>query len=148
MQEEQEEKKKRGRVIIQTYNPDNFCIENAKNQDYDTFYNTEIAIRKSLNYPPFCDIIMFGISGIDEEEVMKASDKLYGILGKQTSAHIFKPVSAPIGKIKNKYRWRIIVKCKLSRNTVEWVNKSLEKFYKLKYKNITVIADTNPSNLM
>src|SRR5699024_3291132 len=47
-----------GRVIIQTYNPDNYAIEYSKLQDYDLFYNTEIELRKQLKYPPFCDIIL------------------------------------------------------------------------------------------
>ena len=58
-----------GRVIIQTYNPENFCIQYAKMQDYDLFFNTEIALRKQLKYPPFCDIILFGISSSNKEEV-------------------------------------------------------------------------------
>jgi len=137
-----------GKVIIQTYNPENFCIEHAKEQDYDSFFNTEIAIRKSLNYPPFCDIIMFGISGADEEEVIKASKKLHNILKKNNKeVNMFPPVPAPIGRIKNKYRWRIIVKCKLNNSTVDWINNALEEYYKLKYKNVTVVADANPSNL-
>ena len=50
-----------GNVIIQSYNPENFSIQDAKKQDYNLFYNTEIAIRKQLNYPPFCDIILMGL---------------------------------------------------------------------------------------
>ena len=45
--------KDKGRVIIQTYNPDNFSIECAKKNDYELFYNTEIGLRKQLKYPPF-----------------------------------------------------------------------------------------------
>ena len=159
LQEEQEERRKSGQVIIQTYNPENFCIEYAKNQNYDDFYNTEIAIRKSLNYPPFCDIIVFGISGADEEEVIKASNKLHNILEKtvgtdsifvqtKQNINVFAPVSAPISKIKNKHRWRMIIKCKLDNNIIDIINKSLEEYYKLKYKNVTVVVDTNPNNMM
>ncbi len=50
--------KDKGRVLIQTYNPDNYAIEFSKNQDYDLFYNAEIDLRKMLKYPPFCDIIL------------------------------------------------------------------------------------------
>ncbi|MCL2341656.1 MAG: primosomal protein N' [Firmicutes bacterium] len=162
---EQEE----GNVIIQTYNPDNFVVQYAKEQDYDKFYNTEIAIRKQLNYPPFCDIIMFGISSTDKTEIENASKKLYNTLQTSLSPlakgatrreqlggdsvrpqnlNIFPPVSAPIDKIKNRYRWRIIVKCRLNNNIIDLVNNSLEDFYKLKLKNVAVIVDVNPSNLM
>jgi primosomal protein N' (replication factor Y) len=146
------EKKRSGKVIVQTYNPENFCIEHAKEQDYDTFYNTEIAIRKSLNYPPFCDIIMIGISGEKEEEVIRVSNKLYDMLkskmGSDSNMDIFKPGSAPVGKIKNKYRWRIIAKCKLNNNAVNMINATLEEYYKLKYKEVTVVVDVNPNSMV
>ena len=58
-----------GKVIIQTYNPDNFSIELAQKQDYNQFYNTEIALRKQLKYPPFCDIIIISFTGINEKEL-------------------------------------------------------------------------------
>lgn len=55
--------KEKGRVIVQTYNPDSYAIIYAKNQDYGMFYNTEIGLRKMLKYPPFCDIILIRFSG-------------------------------------------------------------------------------------
>jgi len=61
---------------------------------------------------------------------------------------IFPPVSAPIDKIKNKYRWRIIVKCRLNNNIIDLVNNTLEEFYKLKFKNTTVIVDVNPNSML
>ena len=64
-------REEKGRVIIQTYNPDNFSIEYAKHQDYKMFYNTEIMLRKNLKYPPFCDIIMLQIMGENENEVIR-----------------------------------------------------------------------------
>ena len=70
MQEEHGREEK-GRVIIQTYNPDSFSIDYAKKQDYKLFYNTEIMLRKGLKYPPFCDIIMLLITGENEKEVIR-----------------------------------------------------------------------------
>lgn len=64
-------REEKGRVIIQTYNPDSFSIEYAKHQDYKLFYNTEIMLRKGLKYPPFCDIIMLLIIGENEKEVIR-----------------------------------------------------------------------------
>jgi len=152
-QEELEEKLRSGRVIIQTYSPDNYCIEQAKEQNYESFFETEIAIRKQLNYPPFCDIILFNINSIDETEIEKAGQKIYRILENnskklKSNVVIFKPVQSPINKIKNKYRWRIIVKCRLNNNVIDLVNNTLEDFYKLKYKKTTVIVDVNPNSMM
>jgi len=145
-------REKEGRVIFQTYSPENFVIEYAKNQDYDRFYCTEIELRKQLKYPPFCDIIMFGISSNKIEEVEKAAKKLYSLLQKNckisnVKMDIYNPVLAPISKIKNKYRWRIIAKCKLGNHVLNTIGKTLDEFYKLNYKNVRVIADINPNNM-
>ena len=104
-----------GDVIIQTYNPDQFSIECAKKQDYNEFYNIEINLRKQLKYPPFCDIIVIGISGQDKYEVENTSQTLYTNLVSKIKQHnmnllIYSPRPAPIDKIKNKYRFRIIIK--------------------------------------
>ena len=69
--------KYKGNVIIQTYNPDNFCIKYAKEQNYDMFYETEIALRRQLKYPPFCDIILIGFNSLVEKEIIKVSEKVY-----------------------------------------------------------------------
>ncbi len=148
----QEEREISGKVIIQTYNPDNFCIEYARLQNYDLFYETEIALRKQLKYPPFCDIILFNISSKDKDKVEFAAKKLHVLLEKnaikyRVNADIFNPVVAPIGKIKNNYRWRIITKCKLGNNILNFVNSTLEEYYKLKINNVRVIADSNPNNM-
>ena len=145
-------REKEGRVIVQTYNPENFVIECAKKQDYDEFYNIEIELRRQLKYPPFCDIIMFGISSSNKEEVELASKKLHSILQKNCKKNniqldIYKPVASPISKIKNKYRWRIIAKCNLNNTIVNLVNTTLEEYYKLKFKNTRVVADINPNNM-
>ena len=149
--------KEQGNVIIQTYNPDNFSIQYAKIQDYKKFYNTEIEIRKQLRYPPFCDIILIGISGKDKNEVENISNKLYKylntIITKQNiDMFIFKPVPSPIDKIKNKIRWRIIVKCKLNEQIVCILNEALERINKEILRNnknsIRVICDINPTNML
>ena len=141
--------KQNGKVIIQTYYPENFCIECSKKQNYDEFYNTEVLLRKQLKYPPFCDIIMFSINSSNPEEVKKASETLYKIISKNNKGvmELFRAVPAPIDKIKNRYRWRIIAKCKLNNSIIDTINKSLEEFYKCKFKKTKLIVDTNPNNM-
>ena len=86
-----------GKVIIQTYNPDNFTIECVKQQNEEMFYNTEMRLRKQLKYPPFCDIILLGVSGMDEEEVRKVTENLYQKLLENPSAAIT-PTNVTLGK--------------------------------------------------
>ena len=69
-----------GKVIIQTYNPENFSIQDAQKQNYQEFYETEIALRKQLKYPPFCDIIIIGFSGENENEIKNISEYMFKIL--------------------------------------------------------------------
>lgn len=141
---------KSGEVIIQTYNPDNFSIECAKNQDYDTFFDYEISLRERLKYPPFCDILLFNITSTDELDIKKSSQKIYNILLKnsQNKLQLYAPMQAPINKIKNKYRWRIIAKCKFNNGVIDVVNKSLEEYYKIRNLKSTITVDINPTSMM
>ncbi len=140
-----------GKVIVQTYNPDSFSIECSKEQNYDIFYNTEMNIRKQLKYPPFCDIIVIGISATDENIVKNVSDLsyqiLYKLLKELQDVYIYKPRPAPIDKIKNKYRWRIIIKGKFGNNLIEKIEKGLQEIYKSNIK-ARVVVDVNPTNMM
>ena len=139
--------KSKGNVIIQTYNPDNFCIECSKEQDYEKFYNAEIMLRKQLKYPPFCDIIVIGISGTNENEVKNISNFIYNNISKQykNNFSIYKPMPAPIDRIKNKFRWRIIMKCKLDNNIIDVVNYSLKD---IKSSKVRVSIDVNPNSMI
>lgn len=138
----------KGDVIVQTYNPDNYAIVCSKNQDYEKFYDGEIMLRKRLNYPPFCDIILIRVNGENLENVKKVSAKLYEELLKERNENllIYKPVASPIDKIQNTYRWRIIIKGKLNRKAIYTINSAIGKLKKV--KDINIIVDTNPSNMM
>lgn len=136
--------------MIQSYNPENFTIQCAKEQNYEKFYETEIALRKQLKYPPFCDIIVIGISSKDKNEVKQVSEILEQLLRKQMNENGFisKPIPAPISKIKNRYRWRIIIKCNFNNAIINKMNQVLEDYYQMKFKNARVIIDVNPSSMM
>lgn len=141
-----------GKVIIQTYNPENFCIEQVKNQNYKEFYNTEISIRKELNYPPFYDIIIIEVNYIKEAEIISNIQKLYQILTKnkkliKEEIIIYEPVPCPINKIKNRYRYRIIIKTKISSTIIKYIQYCLDNYYKITNKEVRTIIDINPNNM-
>ena len=142
-----------GKVIIQTYNPDNFSIEFAREQNYDKFYETEIELRKQLNYPPFCDIIIVGFSGENENEITKLSTFVYNMLKNNLEKYginVYNPMPAPIDKIQNKYRWRIISKGKVNDEIIIVINKCLKNVYDNanNFKNTNIVVDINPNNMM
>ena len=144
--------KDKGKVIIQTYNPDTFCIQYAQKQDYKLFYDTEINIRKQLRYPPFCDIILIGLSSINYKEIERSAKLIFEdikqkIKTKKMQIILYKPVPAPIDKIKNRYRWRIIIKCIIDEKLINEINNTIEKVTNKK-NTLRVIVDTNPSNML
>ena len=141
-----------GNVVIQTYNPDQFSIECAEKQDYNEFYNIEINLRKQLKYPPFCDIIVIGISGENEEDVKEISNSIYENITvniKQNNIDImaYLPRPAPIDKIKNKYRFRIILKGEFNDITNGCIWESLQNTYLSNHK-VRIVVDVNPSSMM
>ena len=140
-----------GKVIIQTYNPDSLAIEQSSKQDYLEFYKTEIAIRKQLKYPPFCDIIVIGFSGEKEEQVINQAKRIHKylktrIISEKIGILLYSPVPSPIDKIKNKYRWRLIIKCIYN----EQINELLQDALKQNEckKQIRQIIDLNPANML
>ena len=139
-----------GRVIIQTYNPNSFPIELSKTQNYDLFYVAEIKLREQLKYPPFCDIILIGFVGEDEKELIKTSEYTFKILKtnlEKYGINVFRPTPAPIDKIQNKYRWRIIAKGNVTKEVNIIINKCLQNIYEKRIKNTNIYVDINPNNM-
>ena len=140
-----------GKVIIQTYNPNSFPIEYAKTQDYDLFYQTEIELRKQLKYPPFCDIILISFTGELEKEIQDVSMYMFNLLKQNLTKYkinVFKPMPAPIDKIQNKIRWRIIAKGIVTPDITIILNKCLQNIYSQNIKHTQVTIDVNPNNMM
>ena len=138
----------RGKVIIQTYNPEHYGITYSAKQDYELFYKTEIDFRKKLKYPPFCDIIVVRVIGSNIDEIKKISDnvfkKLNSLVNKNTT-YIYKPCASPIDKINRKYRYRIIIKGKAGTKLLNCIYKAIDEN---KIKNKTSInVDINPNNM-
>ena len=135
-----------GRAIIQTYMPDEFSIVTAQRQIYEEFYRNEINVREKLNFPPFCDIIMAVIIGTEEKAVTEDAEKFYGIF--KRCFETYKPVPAPISKINDNYRWRVLIKEKVTDEVVEKINYCLDEFEIVRNKNNKLNFDINPNSMM
>lgn len=145
-----------GKAYIQTSFPDSEIVTLAKAQDYKSFYNLELPIRKEMIYPPFCDLCVIGFSGEKEMAVLSASNEFLSEL-KQIHSQNFSdeniivlgPVTPRVAKIGGKHRIRIIIKCRDSksfRNMIDSLLKSYEK--SSKYKDVSIFAELNPENVM
>ena len=143
----------RGRAVIQTVNPDNETVEYAAKQDYKGFYSNEIMLRRSLIYPPFCDIICAFFTGEDENAVALCSKAFFDELLKLNNEYkekiiVLGPTTAKVSKINNNYRYRLALKCKNSSNIRSMITEILKRISKIKeFKEVSVSIDINPNEL-
>lgn len=141
----------KGMAVIQTYTPENTIITLAARQDYEKFYSGEIAIRRAMLYPPFADICMVGFVGNNQLLTVKASEsflrELASLAKKEYSTlplRILGPSSASVVKVSNKYRYKLIIKCRNSSGFREMLRRLLTEFSRKKeFSGITVYADMN-----
>lgn len=135
---------------MQSYNPENFSIQCARKQNYEMFCETEIALREQLKYPPFCDIILINFSGLKEAEIKNISNWVYRYLKSNLGEEfkIFMPMPAPINKIQNKIRFRIIIKGNMNEKANKVFNECLSKIYEKNLKETRISIDVNPNNMM
>ncbi len=140
---------KLGEVCIQTYDPDSYVIRHSRNNDYKSFYDEEIKIRKTLNYPPFTDILNVLFQSKDVKFYDEVIIYLYQKLKNEFSSmyQILGPSSCMISKINDYYRWQIIIKGKYDfevyNKIKEMIYENLQNF-KFEYK---VSFDVNPYSI-
>lgn len=142
---------KRGRAVLQTFIPDHYIINLAAAQDYESFYKEEIALRRTMIFPPVCDMCVFCFSGTDDISLKKGADAVLGLmreilkeLNPKTPLRVLGPVKCSYGKINGKYRWRIIMKCKNTAEIRGLINGVLKKAAKLReMSEISLYADMN-----
>ncbi len=144
---------KPGRAVIQTYVPDNQTLILSAKQDYESFYNDEIKLRRAAVYPPFCDMVSFVFSGSEEEKVKNFAEsfgKRLDFLAKTefsaTRLIVFGPFEAVVYRINGKYRLRFIIKCRTDKSTRALLKKLYAEFSSCE-DGITVSVDINPSSL-
>lgn len=149
----------KGRVILQTYNPEHYSIVYSKKQDYISFYNTELPLRKEFLYPPFINLISILIYGENNSKVVEISKKVYNIIevkvkeiyGIGYKNNISGPYPAPLERIKNNYRWQILLK--IGNEDMDNLKTIIKKIcitneYKMNLVDIKINIDINPSSLL
>jgi len=142
--------KKKGRAIIQTYNPDDETIILSSCQDYKSFYNQEITVRQMLFYPPFSEFIKIQFSGSKSGDVKEVAmhfrtDLLEGIEENDIvfSGEVFSVSEAPLFRINGKYRYRFMIKTPYKKNFYELLHR-IYNDYTVKNDDIAISVDVNP----
>lgn len=144
-----------GKAVIQTINPFNEIIEYASKQDYKSFFQNEMALRKLLTYPPYCDIYFISFVCEDENKAALCAKAFFENLVELNRTEfsdekliVLGPSPSKISKLKNNYRYGLTVKCKNSKSVRKMLNDILKNIGKIKeYKSVSVSVDLNPFEL-
>lgn len=141
----------KGVAVIQTNTPENNVITMAAAQDYERFYDSEIILRKAMLYPPFADICMVGFVSQSHTMAIKASKRFTDSFIKRAKENcpdmplrLLGPSAASIAKVSNKYRYKLIIKCRNDKKFRKLLNEVLMGFNSDKEnKNVTAYVDMN-----
>ncbi len=141
-----------GKAYIQTMLPDNDIIELSASQDYEAFYKTEKVIRKTMVYPPFCDLCTLTFTSENYAKSYSGAVSFFEMLKEAVSGeysdvklNILGPLQPRVNKISNKYRHIITVKCRNSKRFREMMSAALISFMRSSQNSsVTVTADINP----
>ena len=143
-----------GEAVVQTYCPDSETIRLGAEQDYEKFFENEIALRRALLFPPFCDIALFSVSSSEEAASREFAAKLAEELSRLSKEKytdvpltVFGPFEAPLYKLKNKYRMRILIKHKNNSRSRALFSELLLGAEKAAGGKISVSVDINPSTV-
>ncbi len=141
-----------GKVVVQTYSPQHFVIECAKNHDYKSFFEKEIEQRKAMWYPPFARIIRILYVCEDAEKAYNASLQAYDII-----RNLLKPLGdnvlyseraqAPIGRLQEMYRHHVLIKLKEFDGIDEFIDKLFNSINGIASKDLYCDIQLNPVNL-
>ena len=137
-----------GFAIIQTTDPNNPVLNLAAAQDYDAFFEQEIAYRKLGLYPPFCGLCVVRFAGPKEIEVARAAARFAALLGQQAAKQpdlplrVLGPTPGSIEKINDSYRYKLTVKCRNDRRFRDLMRETLGLYEQEKLPGkATVVVD-------
>ncbi len=145
-----------GHAVIQTFTPENPVIRMAAMQDYQAFYQSEIPMRKAMLYPPFVELCVVGFVGLREEKTRQAAQSFFERfthLAKSEYKHlplrVLGPSSASVAKVSNKYRYKMIIKCRNDKYFRQMLSRVFIDYGKdRKYNDVTAYADMNPDIIL
>lgn len=142
---------KQGRAFIQTYVPNHYVINLAAEQNYIEFYNQELAMRKALIYPPFCDTCMLEFTSIIEDCAALASNHFVVLMREKINKEkiniplrVLGPSKCMYEKLNGKFRYRLIIKCKNNAAFRTFIADIYKKSFKLReFSNVQTFIDMN-----
>lgn len=138
----------KGKVVLQTFSPENDVLRFATRYDYNGFYQNEISLRAAAMFPPFAKIVRVLVSGEDEKKTLEVLKKTYVQLEelylKESEKFLFfNKMKAPIGRIQNKFRYQVLMRL----SDVSVLPRIYDVCVAEKTRDVLVAVEENPSNL-
>ena len=142
--------KKKGEVIIQTFNPDHYAIKFAQTQDYERFYAYEMRVRHAGNYPPYFYTVLISVAAKKEQNAARAAFKIKNYLQQQLkqTTIILGPTPSAISRLKNKFYYQILVKYKKEENLNQLLHQIQDSAQKAKKYGLSIYIDNEPERIM
>lgn len=142
---------KKGRAYLQTFMPDHYVLNLAAQQNYKGFYDEEIALRKTLIFPPVCDVCVIGVSSVSDSAASQAAAAVLQIIKDVIASdkvsfplRVLGPAPSGIAKVNGKFRYRLILKCKNNSELRAFIRKVLLKTAEYReFSNVSIYADMN-----
>lgn len=137
-----------GKVVLQTYCPENYILRYAVNYDYEGFFQNEIRLREATFYPPFALVCRVMVTGSDEEKSLEALKKVYFAteeLKKEDEAEFvfLNKMRSPIKKLQEKFRFQVLMRLKSDK----YLNKIYGFAAEFSDADVLVYVEENPANL-
>lgn len=142
---------KQGEVLIQTYTPQHYSLQYAVNYDYEGFYEKEFTVRAMMKYPPFGKLLL--INGTSKKEELlknfmhKITMMIKPLVENCLDIEILGPIPCMISKVKENYRWQIVIKGEFDSYFSKNIKEILYDENKNVYNDIRISMDINPNNL-
>ncbi|COL13866.1 primosome assembly protein PriA [Streptococcus pneumoniae] len=139
-----------GEVVIQTYTPEHYSIELAKNQQYDVFFDQEMQMRRTRQYPPYYYVVLVTVSHPELLKAVQVTEKIASYLRTHCSQQtmVLGPVASAIPRIKDRYRYQCMIKYKREPNLKNVLKMVNEHYQAEMQKELQISIDFNPTMLM
>jgi primosomal protein N' (replication factor Y) len=147
----------RGKVIVQTFNPEHYAIVTARDHDYASFFQREGELREQLGYPPFSYLACLRLQGNNSEITANMTQRVAGgargVLDRWPKRgreiQVLGPAEAPLAKLRGKYRWQILIKCK-SAELLHYFLREIDPLTRrvLRGSGVSLIVDVDPYQML
>jgi primosomal protein N' (replication factor Y) len=138
-------------VLIQTYHPEHYALVCAKEQNYEEFYRREIVFRRTMHYPPFAALINVLTHDKDFDRANGAASEFareLRIAAKDSGIRVLGPAPAPISRIKNEYRFQVLIKAQSRARAREALDVAMDRVTSAGHNPKSIQVEVDPMNLM